>query len=96
MGDEANTGEWNPLADRLERLCEDIEKLLDICDNVGGRSFCALADGAVACVTSAVRPFRDEFELGFTTPAWAAFPHERSSLFGTLAAAAASSEGGHA
>ena len=74
----------------------DIEKLLDICDNVGGRSFCALADGAVACVTSAVRHFRDEFELGFTTPAWEAFPYERSSLFGTLAASAASSEGGHA
>ncbi len=30
----------------------DVEKLLDICDDIGGKSFCALADGAVACVTS--------------------------------------------
>ncbi|HMR14033.1 MAG TPA: NADH-quinone oxidoreductase subunit NuoF, partial [Arachnia sp.] len=26
----------------------DVDKLLDICDNIGGKSFCALADGAVA------------------------------------------------
>ena len=59
----------------------DIEKLLDLCDNIGGRSFCALADGAVACVTSAVRHFRSEFEAGFTTPAWDLFPYGRSALF---------------
>jgi NADH-quinone oxidoreductase subunit F len=59
----------------------DIEKLLDLCDNIGGRSFCALADGAVACVTSAVRHFRPEFEAGYTTPAWEAFPYGRSALF---------------
>jgi len=59
----------------------DVEKLLDICDNMGGKSFCALADGAVACVTSAVRHFRDEFEAGYTTPAWEAFPYGRSALF---------------
>ena len=44
----------------------DVEKLLDICDDIGGKSFCALADGAVACVTSAVRHFRAEFEAGYT------------------------------
>jgi NADH-quinone oxidoreductase subunit F len=59
----------------------DIEKLLDLCDNIGGRSFCALADGAVACVTSAVKHFRSEFEDGFTTPAWDLFPYGRSALF---------------
>jgi NADH-quinone oxidoreductase subunit F len=59
----------------------DVEKLLDVCDNMGGKSFCALADGAVACVTSAVRHFRDEFEAGFTTPAWELFPYARSALF---------------
>lgn len=61
----------------------DVDKLLDIADNVGGKSFCALADGAVACVTSAVRHFRDEFEAGTKTPAWEAFPYERSALFAT-------------
>ncbi len=59
----------------------DVEKLLDICDNMGGRSFCALADGAVACVTSAVKHFRSEFEQGYTTPAWELFPYAKSALF---------------
>ncbi|WP_026927820.1 NADH-quinone oxidoreductase subunit NuoF [Granulicoccus phenolivorans] len=59
----------------------DIEKLLDLCDNIGGRSFCALADGAVACVTSAIKHFRDEFEQGYHTPAWELFPYEKNCLF---------------
>ncbi len=59
----------------------DVDKLLDICDNIGGKSFCALADGAVACVTSAVRHFRAEFEQGYHTPAWELFPYEKSALF---------------
>ena len=59
----------------------DVDKLLDICDNIGGRSFCALADGAVACVTSAVKHFRPEFELGYHTPAWELFPYANSALF---------------
>ncbi|GAB3624623.1 NADH-quinone oxidoreductase subunit NuoF [Mariniluteicoccus endophyticus] len=59
----------------------DIDKLLDLCDNIGGRSFCALADGAVACVTSAIAHFRDEFEQGTHTPAWELFPYEKSALF---------------
>ncbi len=67
----------------------DVDKLLDICDNIGGRSFCALADGAVACVTSAVRHFRPEFEAGYHTPANELFPYGRSALFEV-------SEGSHA
>ena len=59
----------------------DVDKLLDICDNIGGRSFCALADGAVAAVTSAVKHFRSEFEQGYHTPAWELFPYEKSALF---------------
>ncbi|MEN0071192.1 MAG: NADH-quinone oxidoreductase subunit NuoF [Propionicimonas sp.] len=59
----------------------DVDKLLDICDNIGGKSFCALADGAVACVTSAVRHFRPEFEAGYHTPARELFPYGRSALF---------------
>ena len=61
----------------------DIEKLLDLCENIGGLSFCALADGAVACVTSAIQYFRDEFEQSYHTPAWELFPYERSALFVT-------------
>ena len=59
----------------------DVDKMLDLCDNIGGKSFCALADGAVACVTSAVRHFRSEFEQGYHTPAWELFPYEKSALF---------------
>ena len=72
----------------------DVDKLLDVCDNIGGKSFCALADGAVACVTSAVRHFRPEFEAGYTTPAYELFPYGRSALF--QVAAAPESEGSHA
>jgi len=49
---------------RLERgegTDEDLEKLLDICDNILGRAFCALGDGAVSPVTSSIKYFRDEF-----------------------------------
>ena len=59
----------------------DVEKLLDIADDIGGRSFCALADGAVACLTSAIKHFRDEFEQGMHIPAWELCPYERSALF---------------
>ncbi len=59
----------------------DVEKLLDIADDIGGRSFCALADGAVACLTSAIKHFRDEFEQGMHSPAWELVPYERSALF---------------
>jgi NADH-quinone oxidoreductase subunit F len=50
--------------DRLEHghgSEEDLEKLLDICDNILGRAFCALGDGAVAPVTSSIKYFRDEY-----------------------------------
>ena len=40
---------------------DDLEKLLDICDNITGRAFCALGDSATPPVTSAARYFRDEF-----------------------------------
>ncbi len=58
----------------------DVDTLLDLCDNIAGRSFCALADGTSACVTSAIKYFRHEFEAGTHTPAWEMFPYERSAL----------------
>ena len=60
---------------------DDIDKLLDICDNIFGRSFCALADGAVSPITSAVKYFREEFEAGMHTPAFELFPPAASTLF---------------
>jgi NADH-quinone oxidoreductase subunit F len=74
----------------------DLEKLEDVASNIGGKSFCALADGAVACVTSAIRHFRDEFEAGYTTPAWELFPYGRSALFEVPETAGDQTKGAHA
>ena len=71
----------------------DIEKILDICDNVSMKSFCTLADGFVGCITSAVKHFRDEFEAGFHTPAWELFPYEASALFARSKSARRAVEG---
>jgi NADH-quinone oxidoreductase subunit F len=35
--------------------------MLDLCDNIAGRSFCALADGAVSPILSSIKYFRDEY-----------------------------------
>ena len=59
----------------------DIELLVDVCDNILGRAFCALGDGATSPVTSAIQYFREEFEAGMHTPASVLFPPERSALF---------------
>ncbi len=59
----------------------DIEKLLDLCENILGRAFCALGDGATSPISSAIMYFRDEFEAGMHTPAWELFPYERSTIF---------------
>ena len=40
---------------------EDLEKLLDLCDNILGRSFCALGDGATSPITSSIQYFREEY-----------------------------------
>jgi NADH-quinone oxidoreductase subunit F len=51
----------------LERLengtgtAEDIETLLDTCDNLVGRAFCALGDGAASPIISSIQYFRDEY-----------------------------------
>jgi NADH-quinone oxidoreductase subunit F len=59
----------------------DIDLLLDLCDNILGKAFCALGDGATSPITSAIQYFREEFEAGTHTPADVLFPPERSALF---------------
>jgi NADH-quinone oxidoreductase subunit F len=39
----------------------DLDKLLDICDNITGRSFCALGDSIEAPVKSSIKYFREEY-----------------------------------
>ncbi|MFF5264183.1 NADH-quinone oxidoreductase subunit NuoF [Actinomadura viridis] len=40
---------------------KDLETLLDLSDNILGRSFCALGDGATSPVVSSIKLFRDEY-----------------------------------
>jgi NADH-quinone oxidoreductase subunit F len=52
------------LLQRLERgegSEADLDKLLDICDNITGRAFCALGDSIQAPVGSSIKYFRDEY-----------------------------------
>jgi NADH-quinone oxidoreductase subunit F len=87
-------GTWwmRQIMERLEHgqgLPGDIEKLDDICDNILGRSFCALGDAATSPITSAIKHFRGEFEAGMHTPAAELFPPEKSVLFQVKEAAKA-------
>lgn len=52
------------ILDRLERgegRREDADLLLDMSDNIGGKSLCALGDAAIGPVISSVNKFRDEY-----------------------------------
>ncbi|MFI6400100.1 NADH-quinone oxidoreductase subunit NuoF [Rhodococcus coprophilus] len=52
------------ILDRLETgrgTEEDLATLLDISDNILGRAFCALGDGATSPITSSIAYFRDEY-----------------------------------
>ena len=44
-----------------EGTAEDLDTLLDLSDNILGRSFCALGDGATSPVSSSIQLFRDEY-----------------------------------
>ena len=79
------------LAQVLERMVHgqgteaDIDVLLDVCDNILGRSFCALGDGAVSPITSAIKYFRQEFlDLIAEQPA-VAQPEQLAELTGARA-----------
>ncbi len=65
----------------------DLDTLLDQCDNILGRSFCALADGAVSPIQSSIQYFRDEFIEHFTTGG-CPFDPAASTLFAPAGATA--------
>ena len=58
----------------------DLEILLDQCDNILGRSFCALADGAVSPISSSIKYFRDEY-LAHLTHGGCPFDPAASTVF---------------
>jgi NADH-quinone oxidoreductase subunit F len=66
----------------------DLETLLDQCDNILGRSFCALADGAVSPITSSIQYFRQEYVDHFTHGG-CSFDPAASTLFAPVGAGAA-------
>ncbi|WP_062131298.1 NADH-quinone oxidoreductase subunit NuoF [Demequina aestuarii] len=74
------------LAQILERIEDghgtdaDIQQLLDTCESILGRAFCALGDGATSCITSSVKLFRDEYEQHIQQGA-CPFDHSASALF---------------
>lgn len=53
------------ILDRIEHgkgKMEDIDLLLDICDNIEGNTICPLGDAAVPVVRTSIKQFRDEYE----------------------------------
>lgn len=65
----------------------DLDKLLDLCDNILGRAFCALGDGATSPITSSIKYFRDEYIAHFTHGGCPFDPHA-STLFASAKAGA--------
>ena len=65
----------------------DLEILLDQCDNILGRSFCALADGAVSPISSSILYFRDEY-LAHLTHGGCPFDPAASTAFAEQGASA--------
>ncbi|WP_084105150.1 NADH-quinone oxidoreductase subunit NuoF [Demequina sp. NBRC 110056] len=74
------------LSQILERLEDghgtdaDIQQLLDTCESILGRAFCALGDGATSCITSSVKLFREEYEQ-HVSERRCPFDHAASALF---------------
>jgi NADH-quinone oxidoreductase subunit F len=79
------------LVQTLERLEHgegsesDLEKLVDLCDNILGRAFCALGDGATSPITSSIQYFREEY-LAHLTNGGCPFDQAASTLFAPVGA----------
>ena len=71
------------ILDRLERnesTEDDLDTLLDLCDNILRRAFCALGDGATNPITSSIEYFRDEY-LAHLTGGGCPFDPVASTVF---------------
>jgi len=64
-----------------------LAKLLDICDNLLGRSFCALGDGAASPIMSSIKYFRDEY-IAHLTNGGCPFDPVAATLFASSKAGA--------
>ncbi|MDV7356081.1 NADH-quinone oxidoreductase subunit NuoF [Rhodococcus oxybenzonivorans] len=63
----------------------DLEKLLDISDNILGKSFCALGDGAASPIMSSLKYFRDEYLAHFEQGGCPFDPHQSTLMAGVPA-----------
>ena len=59
----------------------DLDKLIDICAQIAGRSFCALGDAAATPFPAAMKYFRDEFVQATSTPANESYDPTASNIF---------------
>jgi NADH-quinone oxidoreductase subunit F len=78
------------ILERLEKgqgTEEDLVTLLDLCENITGRSFCALADGATAPISSSIAHFKDEYLAHFENGG-CPFDPMASTVFATAGASA--------
>ena len=66
---------------------DDLAKLLDICDNLLGRSFCAFGDGAASPIMSSIKYFREEY-VAHLTNGGCPFDPVASTLFASSKAGA--------
>src|SRR5690606_6543090 len=58
----------------------DLDLLLDQCDNILGRAFCALGDGATSLITRSIKYFKDEY-LAHLEQGGCPFDPVKSTLF---------------
>ena len=59
----------------------DLDKLIQICEQIAGRSFCALGDAAATPFPAALKYFRDEFIQATLTPANVSFDPVAATVF---------------
>jgi len=84
------------ILDRLERgegAESDLEKLLDLCDNIFGRAFCALGDGATSPITSSLKYFRDEY-IAHVTSGGCPFDPTAATVFAASSSVATGASAG--
>ncbi len=64
----------------------EMETLVDLCNQISGRSFCALGDAAATPYPAALKYFRDEFVAATTSPVDEEFDPAASYVFSGAAA----------
>ena len=73
----------------------DVALLLDLCDNILGRAFCALGDGATSPITSSIEFFKDEY-LAHIQAGGCPFDPSAATVFADAAARTGATAGAHA